>query len=230
MIRAIRHTGAVLSSLVLMLSSCSDQYNILGNSSIDTYEGSTLYLKVATSTNDINCCDSTEVLHGKFSFEGIVNTECMAQLFMGDQSLLPLVLENGKITISFTDAERTVSGGPLNTRLYKFLNQHSQLQMEISDNTSNMARLIIMGSAPSEYASLEKKSMSLQNELDDLWTSFIIDNSDNILGPTYFLEYTSQYFYPVITPQIEEILKHAPEQFLTHPDVQRYFRDALFFM
>lgn len=228
----IRKTYTILTALVLpmLFCACSDQYNILGSSSVDTYEGNTLYLKVAAASKEMCSYDSAEVIHGKFSFEGVVDTICMAQLFMGDNSLLPLVLENGEISISFSDAERTVKGGTLNDRLYKFLNENSRLQNEINTTTHSVARLIMMGTTPKNYNRIEKKSEALQEKLDKLWTSFIMDNSDNILGPTYFQEYTSQYFYPVITPQIEKILKHAPKSFLSNPDVQMYIRQAQFNM
>ncbi len=205
--------------------SCSDQYNILGSSSVDGYEGGTFYLKVP-SDRGLFSYDSSEVSHGRFGFEGVVDTVCVAQLYMGEHSLLPLVLETGEISIKFTDAESVVKGGMLNERLYKFLRENSRLQNEIQNTSLNMARLIIRGATPASYDDMEKKAVRLQDRLDRLWTAFIIDNSDNVLGATYFQEYTSQYFYPVITPQIAKILKRAPKSFLSNPDVRMYIRDA----
>ena len=77
---------------------------------------------------------------------------------------------------------------------------------------------------------VERRSENLQDKIDKLWTGFITDNIDNVLGPIYFMEYTSQYFYPVITPQIEKIIKRAPESFLRNPEVQTYLQDAYFNM
>lgn len=229
-LKHVRHIACLLATLPLCLWSCSDQYNILGNSSIETYEGSTLYLRGITSANGVCVFDSADVVHGKFGFEGIIDTICMAQLCMGEHSLLPLVLETGNITISFSDAERIVKGGTLNDKLYKFLNENSRLQNELNEASHNIARMIMLGAPSSHYISIEKKSIALQEKLDKLWTSFIIGNFDNVLGPTYFQEYTSQYFYPVITPQIARILKRAPESFLNHPEVKLYIRDAQFNM
>ncbi len=224
------HIAGILLGVATMLCSCSDQYNILGSSSVDTYEGNTLYLKVVSHTDGVYAHDSAEVIHGRFGFEGVVDTVCMAQLFMGEHCLLPLVLETGEISISFSDAERIVRGGNLNEKLYKFLIENSRLKNEISNMSHKIARKIMMGAPPARYHSLEKKSVALQEKLDKLWTSFIIDNSDNVLGPTYFHEYTRQYFYPVITPQIEKILKRVPESFVNNPGVQMYIRDARFNM
>ena len=132
----------------------------------------------------------------------------------------------GEIQISFTDTEQTVRGGTLNERLYKFLNENARLQSEIQSNTHNLARLIMAGSSPSTHMQIERRNEYLQDRLDKLWINFISSNSDNVLGPIYFMEYAQQYFYPVITPQIEKIIKHAPESFLQNPEVQSYLQDA----
>ena len=221
--------GLVATATLVLTSSCSDQYNILGSSSVDGYEGNTFYLKVP-STQGLCSYDSSQVSHGKFEFEGVVDTVCMAQLYVGNQSLLPLVIETGQISIKFTDVESVVKGGALNERLYKFLKENSRLQNEIQNTSRDMARLIIRGASPSSYGDMEKKAVNLQAKLDRLWTTFIIDNSDNVLGSTYFQEYTSQYFYPVITPQIDKILKHAPQSFLDNPEVRLYINDAKYNM
>ena len=223
----LKHICIALLPMMALLSSCSDQYNIMGNSSVPTYDGNVLYLKVVSADHTVAPYDSTEVVHGRFGFEGIIDTVCMAQLYMGTNSLLPIVLESGEIQISFSDTEQTVRGGTLNERLYKFLNENARLQNEIQVNSRNMARLIMGGSSALQ---VERRAESLQDRLDRLWTSFISDNVDNVLGPIYFMEYTSQYFYPVITPQIEKIIKRAPDSFLNNPDVQSYIRDARFNM
>lgn len=226
----LKYIVILISPIMALLSACSDQYNIMGNSSVPTYDGNVLYLKVMSGSAPAMAYDSSEVVHGKFGFEGIIDTVCMAQLYMGSSSLLPIVLESGDIQISFTDTEQTVRGGTLNERLYKFLTENARLQSEIQNNTHNLARLIMSGATPASHMQIERRNEDLQDRLDKLWTNFISDNSDNVLGPIYFMEYTSQYFYPVITPQIEKIIRHAPESFMSNPDVQSYLRDARFNM
>ena len=81
----------LLLALVL-LASCADSYNITGSSNISTLDGRKLYLKVFTD-NDFKKIDSCEVVHGAFSFSGKLDSVCMVNLFMDDESLLPLVLE-----------------------------------------------------------------------------------------------------------------------------------------
>lgn len=220
----------LLLPMLSLLNSCSDQYSIMGNSSVPTYEGNVLYLKVVGADKTLASRDSAEVVHGKFGFEGIIDTVCMAQLYLGTRSLLPIVLERGEIRINFTDTEQTVRGGTLNERLYKFLNENARLQNEIQTNTQRLARLIMSGGSASSHLQAERRGETLQERLDRLWINFISSNLDNVLGPMYFMEYTSQYFYPVITPQIDKIIKHAPASFLNNPEVQSYLRDAEFNM
>ena len=49
--------------------------------------------------------DSAEVVHGLFSMKGKVDSVQMVTLYMDDESIMPIVLESGKIkvTISNTD-------------------------------------------------------------------------------------------------------------------------------
>lgn len=213
-----------------VLTACSDQYNIMGNSSVENYDGNTLYLKVLTADNGESKKDSSEVVHGRFGFEGVIDTVCMAQIYLGGTCLMPIVLETGQISINFSDAGQTIKGGTLNERLYKFLGEQARLESEMQSANQSLAQHIMNGDPSVSSAKLERKSELLQQQIDRLWTTFILDNKDNVLGPTYFMQYTSQYFYPVITPQIEKILKHAPKSFLCHPDVQAYIRDAEFNM
>jgi hypothetical protein len=61
---------------------------------------------------------------------------------------------------------------------------------------------------------------------DSLVTNFIIDNFDNVLGPGVFMMLTSGYPYPVLTPQIEEIMSKATASFKNDPYVKDYYRIA----
>ena len=53
----------------------------------------------------------------------------------------------------------------------------------------------------------EANRLALQN--DRLITNFITSNFDNVLGAGVFMILTSSYPYPVMTPQIEEIMAKA---------------------
>ena len=61
---------------------------------------------------------------------------------------------------------------------------------------------------------------------DSLVTNFIVENFDNVLGPGVFMMMTSGYPYPVLTPQIEDIMSKATQKFKTDPYVSEYYRTA----
>ena len=57
-------------------------------------------------------------------------------------------------------------------------------------------------------------------------TNFIVENFDNILGPGVFMMVTSGYQYPVLTPQIEDIMSKATKKFKNDPYVKEYYKTA----
>ena len=57
-------------------------------------------------------------------------------------------------------------------------------------------------------------------------TKFIEANFDNVLGPGVFMMITSQYRYPVLTPQIEYIMSKATKAFKNDPYVKEYYQMA----
>ena len=57
-------------------------------------------------------------------------------------------------------------------------------------------------------------------------TLFIVENFDNILGPGVFMMMTSGYRYPVLTPQIEDIMSKATDKFKNDPYVKDYYQVA----
>jgi hypothetical protein len=61
---------------------------------------------------------------------------------------------------------------------------------------------------------------------DSLVTNFIVDNFENVLGPGVFMIMTSNYPYPVLTPQIEDIMSKAPKSFKEDSYVKEYYQVA----
>ena len=57
-------------------------------------------------------------------------------------------------------------------------------------------------------------------------TKFVVNNFDNVLGPGVFMMITSQYRFPVLTPQIEDIMSKATEKFKNDPYVKDYYKTA----
>ena len=83
---------------LMALASCANSYDISGTSNVSTLDGRMLYLKILEN-NDFKNVDSCDVVHGQFHFQGSVDSMKMANIFMDDDPVLPLVLESGSSMI-----------------------------------------------------------------------------------------------------------------------------------
>jgi hypothetical protein len=211
---------------VCSLASCAESYLVQGASSVSTLDGSKLYLK-AIKDNELKSIDSCEVVHGQFRFAGLLDTVRMANLFMDDRSIMPIVLEKGEITILLDNAKQVVGGTPLNDRLYEFLDFHTQLANEMAELSHRQSQMLLDGIDEDEInEQLEGEAAIIANREDSLVTNFIVENFDNILGPGVFMMLTSGFTYPVLTPQIEHIMSKATSKFKSDPYVNEYYQIA----
>jgi hypothetical protein len=212
----------VASSLV----SCAESYSVQGLSSVSALDGSKLYLK-AIKDNELKNIDSCEVVHGQFRFAGLLDTVRMANLFMDDESIMPIVLEKGEINIKIDNVSQTVGGTPLNDKLYEFIDFHSQLDNQMSELGHKQSQMLLEGIDEAVInQQLNIEAAEIARREDSLVTNFIVDNFDNVLGPGVFMMMTSAYRYPVLTPQIEDIMSKATSKFKNDPYVRDYYQVA----
>jgi hypothetical protein len=216
-------------SLVLVvaaLTSCADSYNVKGSSSVTAMDGTKLYLK-AVKGGELKTIDSCDVVHGEFHFAGLLDTVVMANLYMDDESIMPVVLEEGDIVIRIDQAKQSVSGTPLNDSLYKFIDKHNQLTNRMTELSHRQSQMLLDGIAEDVIdRQLTAEASQIAAEEDQLVTRFIVDNFDNVLGPGIFMMFTSQYRFPVLTPQIEDIMSKATQKFKDDPYVKDYYQTA----
>lgn len=213
-------------ALVAFLTSCAGSYNVQGSSSVSALDGSKLYLK-ALKNNELKNIDSCDVVHGQFHFNGVLDTVRMVNLFMDDESIMPVVLESGEITIKIDNASQKVGGTPLNDKLYEFIDKHNQLDNQMNELAHKQSRMMLDGideATINEKLSVE--AAQIAKEEDKLVTSFIVDNFDNVLGPGVFMMITSGFQYPILTPQIEDIMSKATDKFKNDPYVKDYYKIA----
>ena len=128
--------------VVCTLVSCAEGYSVQGSSSVSALDGSKLYLKTIKD-NELRNIDSCEVVHGQFRFAGLLDTVRMANLFMDDESIMPIVLEKGEISIRIDNASQTVFGTPLNDRLYEFIDFHNQLGNQMAELSHKQSRMLL---------------------------------------------------------------------------------------
>ena len=168
------------SLMVALLTSCASSYNVTGSSSLSALDGSKLYLK-ALKSGEIRNIDSCDVVHGEFHFAGLLDTVRVADLFMDDEVLLPVVLEEGDIQVKIGPAGPSVGGTPLNDSLYKFLDRHNQLISQMNELGHKQNQMILEGIDEDSIAvQLNAEAARITAEEDDLVTKFIEDNFDNV--------------------------------------------------
>ena len=216
----------ILTVAAVLLTSCASSYNVHGTSSVSAMDGSKLYLKTVKN-GELQSIDSCEVVHGEFHFAGLLDTVRMASLFMDDESIMPLVLEEGEVIIRIENALQSASGTPLNDSLYVFIDKHNQLTDRMAELSHRQSQMLLDGIDEDQIdRQLSIEANEIAQEEDKLVTQFICDNFDNVLGPGIFMMITSQYRYPVLTPQIEDIMSKATEEFKNNPYVREYYQAA----
>ena len=218
----------VLYALLTLMTftSCVNSYNIQGSSNVSNLDGRMLYLKVLKNNDFVNI-DSCDVVHGQFHFSGSLDSTRMANIFMDEESVLPLVLESGDITIKIDNTQQTVSGTPLNDKLFKFFNKYNQLKNQEAELIHKHDQAIMNGSNMDIVtAKLSAEAEHLSQQEDHLVTSFVTENFDNILGPGVFFMVTIAEKYPQLTPWIEDIMSKATDKFKNDPYVKDYYQKA----
>lgn len=225
----IRHLlSAVLGTLTF--ASCASQYDIAGNSTLEEVDGHTLYLRVLGQDADMSVCaiDSCRVVHGRFRFGGEMDSVMFAQVCLGNEIMMPIVLENGALQVTIDPMGQHVMGGALNKRLYDFLQKRDRLENQLWDAEQECIRTLRHGNCNihETHERLRRKSDKLNNLIQEAETRFVEENYSNALGPGYFMLLCNQQISPVLTEQIRRIADGAPEGFLSHPFIHNYLHSA----
>lgn len=224
------HKPLLLFSLlaISLLVGCNrQQMNIQGISSLPQLEGRMLYLRIYQD-GDLATIDSSRIIHGKFQFTGPQRDTClMANLFMGDESLMPVVIDGSPLRIILSENERKVEGSALNDSLFAFIRRKTALDRQLAELPRRESRMILDGMEHEEILmQLNQEAAILGAQEDDLVMGFIKANMDNVLGPGVFMIVTSALPYPMLNPRIEELITLASPTFLEDPYVQEYIRLA----
>jgi hypothetical protein len=219
----------LLSSLIMgavLLASCSDQYLVSGTSNVEGLEGRMLYLRVYKDS-DMCAIDSSRVVHGRFKFRGMMDSVMMANVFLDNSGVMPVVLEDGDVRVRIDENSQSATGTPLNDSLTNFIQKKSQIDARMAELPNMEAKMIMNGIDEDQIdAELGEQARKLEIENDRLITRFIRTNYNNVLGPGVFMIMTSGFPYPILNPQIEEIISQAPPYFKNHPYVKEYLKAA----
>lgn len=207
-------------------SACSSTYQITGNSDITTLDGKILSLRTLQDGHWVEV-DSAEVVHGLFSMNGKADTTRMVTIYFDNQGIMPIILENGDISVSISNQTMRAEGTPLNDALYDFIRVRNSMERQLGILNSREARLIMEGANPDFiHMQIQQEIDSINRQMNAFARSFISDNFNNILGPSVFMMMCSTLPYPILTDEIEAILNSAPESFLNQEWVKDFISKA----
>ena len=226
MLRTSLNNILLITIGLICLASCSKGYRIEGKSSVTSLDGKMLYLK-ALQEGDWIVVDSAEMVHGWFKMKGPVDSVRMVTLYMNEEGLMPLVLENGKIKVNISNTQLVAEGTPLNDLLYDFIGRRNEMERAINEAEREEARLVLDGVRLDDiHDRLQHEVDSMTQAMDAYVKNFITTNYENVLGTSIFMMMCSSLPYPVMTPDIEDILKTAPLAFKQNPLVKDYVSKA----
>mgnify|MGYP000500149871 FL=1 len=152
---------------------------------MNSLDGKMLYLKSLRDGEWVKL-DSAEVVHGLFSMKGKIDSVQMVTLYMDEESIMPIVLESGKITVTISNTDLKAVGTSLNNALYEFISKRNQLEESISELEQKETRMVLDGGDLDEiHSQLVVEGDSLMQAMNQYVKTFISDNYENVLGPVY---------------------------------------------
>ena len=96
----------------------------------------------------------------------------MTTLYMDDESVMPVVLESGKIVITISNTDLKAVGTPLNTALYDFIAKKNAMEESIGELERKETRMVMDG------ADLEEVHEQLLAEGDSLFLACRSESAD----------------------------------------------------
>lgn len=210
----------------LILTSCATSFSIQGSSDLQNLDGRMLYLKAANG-DEVKDIDSCDVVHGMFTFKGTIDSVKVAALYINDESVMPVVLEEGEISLHLNTTRQYCTGTPLNEKLSDFIEQYNQITSQIAD-LSHVETQAIMDGKDLDVVRQELmvKAAQLNDKLDKCITEFIEQNFDNVLGPCVFRMATSDMEIPMTNAWIEALMTKATDKFKNDAYVKDFMSAA----
>ncbi|MGI6074232.1 MAG: redoxin domain-containing protein [Fermentimonas sp.] len=197
-------------------------YQIKGKVANVAYEGTAVYLQQMTA-NAMETTDSTTVVNGQFSFEGIAETPELRFITLDDKvdpkqdNRIPVLLESGKTIVEF-DSIVTIENKGINK-------QYNDFRLESRSLSKQMKEIVEKFNKASQDGTLDKATEDqLNNQFEeindkyvDLNYNFILKNIKNELGEFLFLN-NHTMFEP---EQQKEILNKASDEYKARESVQK---------
>lgn len=111
---------------------CSCKYKIEGVFFVISLDGKMFFIKVFQNGEWFNI-DFVEVVYGLFLMKGKVDLVVMVIFYIGDESIMFLVIEKGNIQVLIINIELVVKGIVLNNVFYVFIDKKNLLDVQIEE-------------------------------------------------------------------------------------------------
>lgn len=213
-------------SILIIATSCKQDYKIEGSATIIGLEGKKLFLRTLQKDKWIDI-DSTDIVHCEFKMKGKVDSTIMAFLFLDHQQIMPIVLEKGNVVVTIDNKDISAQGTLLNNTLYEFIRIKNNLEFEYEElNRNRMKRMMESSSIKEAHNQYMEQAYDLERKMQRLTDSFIQQNYENVLGPNLFMASYGNTNYPLLTPEIKNIMDKAPEAFKNDSQVKCFISKA----
>ena len=155
--------------------------------------------------------------------EGKVDSVVLASLYMDDECIMPLVLEEGSIKIEINNVGISIKGTPLNDSFNRFIEDKTAIDDKAYEVEREESRMIMDGvDINTVQMEIDRQRTAVAQQMDNLVKTFIQENYENVLGPGVFIMIGNSLPYPFMTPMMEEIVNEAPATFKDNYLIKNY--------
>ncbi len=205
-----------LCALCAVTMGCQKANKYTLNASVpDEWDGGTAYLAHFNGRNLV-MDDSTAIENGAFRFKGAQDTVFYRQLLIekpgNREMVVPVILEKGKISVSYNGREATVGGTPQNDAVQQYID----LIRDAENALDSLYEIYAMNddNLPLQQK-IEEEYDSLSDELTEKMVDYIKLHNSDAAGALVFV----QIYRMLDDEQQIEIMEAAGENFLCQPGI-----------
>lgn len=219
----MKHYFSIAAALLLVACSEKPGYEIAGTVANADLNGKYVYLYDAPFRGyDGTAADSALVTDQAFTFKGVADTAKVKALVLPAEEgkrpeMVNFILENARLTASFSKEEATVTGSPENDELTAF---NKQMAGIYAGSEALMADLRSEDKEKAEAAG--KKYSEMEEKASELRNQYMKSHLDNLSGALQL----SQSYYFLDDNTLFDITDHAGETFKRFPGIDRIMQIA----
>ena len=209
-----------LSVIAVIFAACQNKsYTINGSISDEAFENQLVFLEKSTDSAMVKV-DSTNIVNGKFKFEGETEHSVLRFVTLGDNDKKVrsiVMVEPGQVNIIY-DSTFHITGSAINETYSEFNLKERELTTK-TRSLSNQYEAAIADGTMTESLDAELKSAyeKVDKESNDLNYNFIKSNIDNELGQYLFMTFSSMFD----AQQQKEILDMTNDEYKSKKNIKR---------